>query len=364
MELSGRTAINRVFKAMKDEAGEPRPEEQKNPLTGRWTLISVIAVVVIGMGSLLIFLTPTQIIEAFEDTKPHELGISMIFFVLGCWFMSERWRACFGYRAGRWEAVHTMGVANTGNILIPGRLGEPLRIYLLARLGVPAEYGTSALVQERLADWIFRAAFVAAAISLTGMENGEKLGSRLVGITLVSLAVGSLVVLIVRRRVAISRRVSKSLGKLPKLREESVQSFVLRLLNDLAECWTHPGGKAALFWGLVAWIAWTYHTKFVLDSFFPAHTLAMACLIQSFTPATAPTQPGLFHGMAVAGMMVLGADKVLALQAAVVIHMIQMLFMNLWGVFSWFAIDRRLKRMTLDEPPEAVAEPAVEQPES
>ena len=42
-------------------------------------------------------------------------------------------------------------------------------------------------------------------------------------------------------------------------------------------------------------------------------------------------------------MIIFGAEKVPALQAAVVAHMIQMVVFSVWGVASWFAIDRMLK---------------------
>ena len=99
----------------------------------------------------------------------------------------------------------------------------------------------------------------------------------------------------------------------------------------------------ALLWGLAAWVAFTLHTDLILSSFFTGNTLAYSCLILALSPATAPTQPGLFHGMALGAMMMLGADKVPALQGAVVLHMVQMVVFTVWGTFSWFAIARVLR---------------------
>ena len=303
------------------------------------------AAVVLGMSSLLIFLTPQEITDAFWHLDMRSFGLSLGLFLLGCFVTAERWRACLSYRATRSQAFHTMGICHAGNLLIPGRIGEPLRVFLLAELDVPAEYGTSGVVQERLADQLLRVLFIAAAIVLAGVGGGGgALSSRLIGVTLATLVTVGVFVTVVKSRKTVARTLGVWLGRLPRLTEESVEKFTLRTLSDLGSAWGRPGGRVALFWGLVAWVAFALHTDLILSSFFPQSTLAYSCLILALSPATAPTQPGLFHGMALGAMMMLGADKVPALQAAVVIHMVQMVVFTLWGTFSWFAIARVLRR--------------------
>lgn len=319
-------------------------EETENPLNGRWTVLSVVAAVVLGMSSLLIFLTPREITESFLHLDPKKFGLSLGLFLLGCLVTAERWRACLSYRATRGQAFHTMGVCHAGNLLIPGRIGEPLRVFLLAELDVPAEYGTSGVVQERLADQLLRVLFIAAAILLTGVGGGGELGSRLIGVTLATLVTVGVFVTVVKSRKSVARTLGVWLGRLPRLTQESVEKFTLRTLSDLGSAWTRPGGRLALFWGLIAWVAFALHTDLILSSFFTQNTLAYSCLILALSPATAATQPGLFHGMALGAMMMLGADKVPALQGAVVLHMVQMVLFTLWGTFSWFAIARVLRR--------------------
>lgn len=306
----------------------------------------MVVAIVLGMASLLIFLTPSQIAESFAEVKNRDLGMSLFFFFLACWVTVERWRACLSFRADRFQAFHTMGVAHAGNLLIPGRIGEPLRVYLLARLGVAAEFGTSALVQERLADQLLRVIFLGAAIFMTGVTGGGGLTSRLVGVALVTLTVGSVLAFLVKSREKVSSVLGGALGKLPRLEAEKMTSFVRNTLDDLAESWTHPGGKKALFYGLLAWLVFAVHTEFILDSFFPEQSMTLSFILMAFAPTTAPTQPGFFHGLVLAGFVMLGVDKVPALQAAVVLHMIQMVFFTLWGVLSWFAVDWKLKQMS------------------
>jgi len=307
-------------------------------------VLSALGAVVLGMASLLIFLTPQQISEAFLELDRQDFAFSSLLFLLGCWITAERWRACLSYRASRWKSFHTMGVCHAANILIPGRAGEPLRVFLLAQLDVPAEYGTSGLVQERLADQVLRVVFVGATIMVVGVAGGEEMGSRLLGISLATAVSVGVIVTVVKSRKSVARTLGIWLGRLPKLTREVVEKFTLNTLTDLGAAWSRPGGKRALFWGLAAWVIFAFHTDLILASYFKHDTLAYALLILAFAPATAPTQPGLFHGMALGAMLMLGADKVSALQGAVVIHIMQMVVFSLWGLLSWFAIARALRK--------------------
>ncbi len=315
----------------------------KSPLNGRWTILSIALAVSLGLASLLFFLSPSQIADSFANLSAKDLAMGTVFYLLGCWITVERWRACLSYRADRWLCFHTMGVAHAGNLLIPGRVGEALRIFLLSRFGVAAEYGTSGVVQERLADNLLRILFLGGAVLLFGVTHGAELSSRLLGVTLATVLSAIVLLLLIRARRGVADRVGSLLGRLPWLRGEAVSSYVYRTLTDLSQSWTHPGGKIALLWGLLAWLAFTVHTEFILESFFSVDTLAMALILLAFTPATAPTQPGLYHGLVLAALVMVGADKVPAVQAAVVLHMFQMVVLTIWGSVSWLVLQRRLK---------------------
>lgn len=271
---------------------------------------------------------------------PTALCYSIVFFILGCGLSVERWRACLNFRARWWESFHTLGVANASNIFIPGRLGEALRVFLLARRGVGAEYGTSGLIQERLGDQMLRVVFVAAVILMTGMSSGKSLGSRMWAVSTATTAAFAALALVIRHRGDVSREAGRWIGKLPRLNPEMVTSYVERTLDDLAHSWEHPGSKKAVLWGLLAWLAFTVHTMYLLEPFFGRDTLAMSLLIMALTPATAPTHPGVYHGLCLAALGMLGAARTPALQAAVVLHMIQMVVFTVWGLLGWSVLQR------------------------
>lgn len=321
-------------------SSETRP--RKNPLKGWWTFLSVVAAVVLGLASLLLFLTPAEIADSFSDLRAKDFWLSLLFFVLGSLVTAERWRACLHYRASRSLSFHTMGVAHAGNLLIPGRIGEPIRVFLLAELKVAPEYGTSAVIQERVADQVLRVVFLAATVILVGVSGGQGLGSRMAAVALTTAVVLGVLTALVKSRESVAENLGHWLGRLPRVQAETVRDFVSRTLGDLSNSLKQPGGLKALFLGLLAWSLFAVHTEFILRSYFSSQTLAYALLILAIAPPTAPTQPGLFHGMALAATAMLGGGKVPALQAAIVIHLMQMGVFTVWGVVSWFALNRAI----------------------
>jgi uncharacterized protein (TIRG00374 family) len=246
--------------------------------------------------------------------------------------MSQRWRACAGYRIGFLPAFHSLGVAMAGNMLIPGRTGEPLRVYALARRGLPAEISTSAIVVERLADQLFRIVFFVLALLLGGNGGADQ---RLLGVLLGTMGLVSGLLLLVRYRVAVSRVSGHWIGKLPRLQPEMVERFVRNTLHELATVWKRPGAPQALIWSALAWGLLAVHVNFILASLFGPASFTLACVAMAFGTPTAAAKPGYYHLFLVASMMVFMAPRALSLQAAVVLHLFQVIFYTLWGALGW-----------------------------
>jgi hypothetical protein len=303
-------------------------------LPGRSSLLSAVGAFLLGMAVLAYFIRPSDWVKAVLAVKPHDLLWSSVFFLAGCLAMSERWRACLAYRAGFAQAFHSLGIAMAGNLLIPGRSGEPLRVYALAQRGLPAELSTSAVVQERLADQLFRIIFLVLALLLSG-SSAQGANYRLLGILLGTVGLFALIGLMVRYRLALARHSGRWIGKLPKLHPDMVETFVRNTLTDLATMGSRPGGPQALLWGALAWGLLAVHTNYVLSSFFGPGSFTLACVAMAFATPTTSGKPGYYHVLLTASLMVFSAPREPALQAAVVLHLYQGVFYTLWGVVGW-----------------------------
>jgi hypothetical protein len=301
-------------------------------------MLSAVAALLLGVGVLAYFISPADWVVAVRQVKPSDLLWSTVFFLAGCVAMSERWRACLSYRAGFFASFWSLGIALVGNLLIPGRSGEPLRVYALAERGLPAELSTSGVVQERLADQLFRILFLALALILGGASGQPGANYRLLGILLATIAVFALLGLMIRYRIALARTSGNWIGRLPKLEPHLVEKFVRNTLADLATMWSRPGGPQALVWGALSFGLLAVHANFILSSFFGAGSFTLACVCMAFAPSTTSGKPGYYHFLLVASLMVFSAAKEPALKAAVVLHLYQGIFFTLWGVIGWFCL--------------------------
>ncbi len=297
-------------------------------------MLSAVAAFALGMAVLAFFISPSEWVVAVRAVPAGNLAWSTAFFLAGCLAMSERWRACLAYRIGFFQAFHSLGIAMAGNLLIPGRTGEPLRVYALARKGLPAEFSTSAVVQERLADQLFRIVFLVVALVLSG---GSKTGAnyRMLGILLATVTAFAGIGLMIRYRLTLARTSGNWLGRLPRLTPELVEKFVRNTLTDLATMGSRPGGAQALVWGLLAWGLLAVHTNLILSPFFGPGSLTLACVAMAFSSSSASGKPGYYHAVLTAALMVFSADRMLALRAAVVLHLYQGVFFTLWGAVGW-----------------------------
>lgn len=314
---------------------DPSPQSP----VGNWrSVFWAVFLLFLALGVLAYFIPPWQWIAAVRAVPPRELGGATFFFLAGCVALAQRWRACLAYRLDFVRAFHSLGVAMAGNLLIPGRSGEPLRVYALAAKGFPAELSTSGILQERLADQLFRIAFLVLALLLGGVGGKARADYQLLGVLLATLALFAGLGLMVRYRIALARTTGRWVGRLPRLSPELVESFVRNTLTDLAGLRTRPGGMQSLVWGAVGWGLMAVHTNFVMAAFFGPGCFALTCVAMAFATPTTAGKPGYYHLLLVASLMVFKAAREPALQAAVVLHLFQGLVFTLWGVAGWFLL--------------------------
>ena len=311
---------------------------KQNPLRGAKALWGLVLATILGVGVVLYFVSPSEIVSAVTAVRRDSWFFTTFFFLVACLTAAERWRACLSYRVGRAEAFCSLGACMAGNLWFPGRLGEPLRVYLLSRCGLPGAYGTSGVLKERIADQVLRLLFMSLAIVLVTMEGGKAATGRLGGGIMATCLLFLALKLAIKYHQKLATLAGRIAEKTPLLDSEKVSRLVQGTLLDLADTWVQPGGKSALVLGLMTWLFFTLHTEHVLVNFVSTETFAMALLLMALTPTTAPTQPGIFHGLAVASLVLVGMDKQQALLAAVVLHLMQVVLFTIWGVFGWLVL--------------------------
>lgn len=143
----------------------------------------------------------------------------------------------------RWDAT-VLGFG--ANVLLPGRVGEPLRVAAVHQLGgVPVAHGVSSLVLERLMDLAALGTLLGAGGLALGDRSGTLATLRLVGLAVAAVTLAApavLYLLLGRRPEAVQPWIARLVGLLPERFRERATGF----LTTLAQGFGVLGGPAAL----------------------------------------------------------------------------------------------------------------------
>ncbi len=226
--------------------------------------------------------------------------------------------------------------------LLPARIGEVLRPYLLARQdGLKATSTFATVIVERLLDVVAVLLFFAVAIPLAGVPVGRE--DKVAGLVAAVGAVVALAALFIlaghperlgRWVAAISRRLPASLAtKLASIAQtfaEGLQVMRNPAHLGLAMLWSLP------LWGAIALDIWLTTLAFDLTLPIVGAFLVMGYLTIGVSMPTPGGAGGFHYFYQVAMTKLFGADATIAAAAAIVLHAVSFVPVTLLGlVFMW-----------------------------
>jgi uncharacterized protein (TIRG00374 family) len=266
------------------------------------------------------------------------LLLASLLLILGMLFYALRWRLLLGNKPTLLQTFHASNIGHAGNIVVPARAGEAMRIVVLGRGGaVSYTEATSSFVVERLFEQLMRLLALVAAVAVgAGIELSP--GSILGGVAVLVVAFAGIQWL-VQRRERVLLRWPAWFAKLPRITEDGARRSLVDLLDNLTAV-SEPKhlakvmGASLLAWGCF-W-GFFYATLLALGDGFPASDrLAVSLGALALSPPSAPTQPGIFHASVVVPLAAVGFDEVTLTAYAVLLHILEMVWMiglALWGL--------------------------------
>lgn len=282
--------------------------------------------------------------EAMREADPWLLTLAVVVTV-----------ATYGMRALRWQtllapigetrfanAFRTTVIGFAASFLLPGRVGEVLRPYLLARHeGLRASATFATVVVERLID--LATVLAMFGIALLTVDVVVDPGIRAAGAVTAGIAVAAVVVLIVLagHPERLGRLTTSMTRWLPDRVGAALAGFVATFAEGL-KVMRSPGHLTlALVWSVPLWLSltlgvWLTSLAFGLTFSFPATFLVMGVLAVGVAAPT-PGGAGGFHlAYAYSVTAFFGADQDTAGAAAIVLHGISFVPVTLVGlVFMW-----------------------------
>lgn len=141
---------------------------------GRW-LRPLVGITISGLCLLLLLraVSLAEVGESLRAGNPLVLVPAVALYFLGSLVRSFRWQALLhGQPVGLWLLFRTLIIGLMVNDLVPLRLGEVARVFLLARnASVPVGTSLASIVVERVFDGVALTALLGVGIVLSGLEG-------------------------------------------------------------------------------------------------------------------------------------------------------------------------------------------------
>lgn len=324
---------------------------------GNGTRVRTLALIVIGCLLGLVFLY-----LAFRDISWRDLiqGISEMrlwylvpaaFLLVGIQFIrAVRFGVILSpfFRLGLkdlWDIVNIWGALN---MVLPARLGELVRPYLLRQCGASFSSGFGAVMVERFFDLCGLLTLLAVVLWRTP-EIPSKFA--LVGkLLLAILSLGYIAVLAVLwRRAAFEAFADKMLAWLP----ERISSFLGGIVRSLIEglrVMASPWQTLRIFlysiliWIMFAGITYLFLMAFAINVPFLAAVAVQVSLCFGVALPSAPGFIGVFHAAARFALQAFSVPAVPAISFATVYHLFSLVMSLALGAISWATSDFKAVR--------------------
>ena len=302
-----------------------------------WRIVAFVAFLVLIVAVFIWFVDFGAVVRVLGTADLTLLLLASLALVAGMLAYAWRWQVLLAYKPGLLHTFHASNLGHAGNILIPGRAGEPARIVMMGQEpSVSLTTATSSFVVERLFEQIMRLLALGGAV-VYGVDLEVKAGAVVGGLAFLATAFGGIAWL-VRHQETVLRHGPQLLARIPRLSEARARESLADLLANLAAVSEWRQLTAVSLSSLLAWACFWgffYITLLALgEGFAPEQRLAVSLGALALSPPSAATQPGLFHASVVAPLTAVGFQSETLTAYAILLHILEMIWMiglALWG---------------------------------
>jgi len=306
------------------ENNVPRPDSYRR------NLIILTAVVLLIISAFILLIDWNEVFRILENVHYGLLVGASIALIIGLSFFALRWRVLMENKPKLGLTFHASNIGFAGNILIPFRGGEALRIFVMGRSGqVSYTTATASFVVERSFEQLMRllalitAVIIGAGIKITPITI-------LSGLGFIALLVIGIYWLINHRQI-IERNGPAQLARLPRISETSAQQWLSDLFDNLQHISKPQQIALVMLYSLLSWtFFWLFFFLVIVsmgDTFPQNVWLPVSLGALALSPPSAPTQPGIFHASIVVPLAAVGFNTGALTAYAVILHLMEMFWM-------------------------------------
>ncbi len=287
-----------------------------------------------------------QLGEEFARGRYLYVLPALVFIFLGLALRAFRWRALLNGRIDIIHSFHILNVSYLFNVLLPLRLGEVVRAFLVTRLQPPVAMFTSlsSVVVERLTDVLAVVVLVIVAVLIAPITPEVETAARFTGIIAVA---GMLILTAFAARPSLAHRLLDGvLRVLPFLERFRLRSLADHVLDGIAPLGSIRGATAIFGWTAISWLMSIIQTYLLLFVFYDQPKWNAALLMTSIASLAIalPAMPGsigpfeaaMVAGLQIGGMITPGdpQSQARAAACAVLIHVVSVASYAFLGVIG------------------------------
>ncbi|MFH1113815.1 MAG: lysylphosphatidylglycerol synthase transmembrane domain-containing protein [Pseudomonadota bacterium] len=247
-----------------------------------------------------------------------------------------------------WDILNIWGAAN---MVMPARLAEFVRPYLLQRRGASFSSTFGAVLVERFFD--LTGLLLLLAVVLWKTPKIPQMYSYVGLILLAALASGYvMVLLILTRRETVEALMAAILSLLPRRAGEFIGGILQRLIEGFGVMASFRRALIIFSYSILLWILFSVMTYLFLQAFSIKAPFLVAVTIQvlicfGVALPSAPGFIGTFHAAGRYALALFGVHAVAAVSFATVYHLFSLLASLLLGFVSYVTSDFRFDRSVI-----------------
>jgi glycosyltransferase 2 family protein len=247
-----------------------------------------------------------------------------------------------------WDLLNIWAAAS---MIMPARLGELVRPYLLQRRGVSFSSALGAVMVERFFD--LSGLLLLLGVVLWSTPQVPRIYSLVGEIVLGCLVAGYVMILIIlARREAFRTLLKKLLSWLPERAAHFIEGIFVRLLDgfgimaSLSQALIMFLCSVAL-WGLFSCLTYLFLLAFSIHAPFLVAVTIQVFLCLGVALPSAPGFIGTFHAAGRYALALFGIQSIVAVSFATVYHLFSLVICLVLGLVSYWTSDFRLDRNLL-----------------
>jgi len=277
--------------------------------------------------------------RAVASVDPWLLLISAPVLASGLVFKAVRWRALFHPRRdiSTWRLFDAANIGFLVNNLLPARVGELVRPYVLSETGGPPyAWGLSTVVVERTLDVVTVVVVALAVIAFLPVPYW--LAAAALGLGAAGLLLLGTMVFVAGREQAIAALARRAL-RLTPLPVDTWTDRIAAIVRGFAPLREPRAMGVVVLWTIPLWMA-PFTALFLLtrgvglDLPFYAAVFATCVIGLGVAAPSSPGQVGLFEGAGLVGLSVFTPDAARALAAVFLFHALNYIITCALGLVS------------------------------